>query len=130
MNLADDTELAEAAIYETMMAEYVELFGFDWDAQLAEASVLPEPWQWDWKSALRIQLEQLTGTPDVTGWTQSAGTQLAAVLAAPPDMHASLLGFREAETGLLPAVAGSPSGSGAEAAAASAEGEGQAPHLS
>lgn len=90
-----------------MVAEegYRELFGFDWDTELAAASVLPEPWQWEWKSPLRVQLEQLVGTPDVTGWTRGDGSRLAAALAAPQETHASLLGFREAETGLLPVVA-------------------------
>lgn len=104
--LVDVTGTVEPWLFHELANDdrYSDMNNFDWDTELAAASELPEPWQWDWKSPLRVQLEQLVGSPDVTGWTQGAGSQLAAVLAAPPEMHASLLGFREAETGLLPAV--------------------------
>lgn len=106
MNLIDDAELLGASIFDALSGEapYDEMWAFDWDAEFEAAAELPEPWQWEWKTPLRALQQQLIGTPDVTGWTAGAGAALAELLSAPPELHPTLLGFREAETGLLPAV--------------------------
>lgn len=106
MNLVDDAELVEPFIFHQLGTEepFNDTMKFNWDAEFAAASELPEPWYWEWKTPLRAAIQQIVGRPDVTAWTAEAGRSLAAILKEPTGMHETLLGFREAETGLLPAA--------------------------
>lgn len=110
MILIDEPVTVGLLIFDELADDYKEMFAFDWDTVFAEACEPIEPWQWEWRSPLRALQQQLIGSSDVTGWTAGAASELATVLREPTTMHLSLLGFREAETGvgLLPAVSGDP----------------------
>lgn len=110
MKLIDDDAMVEPLIFSALAAEFGDTLAFDWDTVWTAASEPVEPWQWKWRTPLRALQQQLIGTSDVTGWTEAAGQQLAAVLREPTTMHRSLLDLRAAETGvgLLPAVTGAP----------------------
>lgn len=105
MNLVDDTPLEEAVLFAEVAARFPKLFTFDWEEAWNVASEPVEPWDWEWRTPLRGLVAQLTNRSDVTAWTQEAGSELARLLREPATLHQSLLGFREEETGLLPAVA-------------------------
>lgn len=81
--------LQPALIFDAMAEEYRELIDFDWDGQWEIANEPVDPWEWgdrSWKSQLRMQLESITGSPDVTGWTQEHATFLSSLLETGTDL--------------------------------------------
>lgn len=113
MNLNDEEELVEAAIFNQLLLEpgpeeghtwNTTIYGFDWAAAWAEANEPIEPWHWPWKTPLRELTEQLIGRPDVTSWTQESASKLAAILNEPAERQLSILGLRESPTQQLPTV--------------------------
>lgn len=110
MNLVDDGPLATPLIFDQLLDEDYPgepgypwrsaIYAFDWDAAWEIANQPIPPWQWEWRSPLRALQVQLIGHPDVTSWTQGAGTALAAMLREPTGVG-SILSLSDTDTTIL-----------------------------